>query len=622
LGLSLLVAAAGPVAASPVPGAFGLDLPQVRRAAQLSSLVGGARSVQAGDDAPDADEADRATAADRSVDAAEFPGLRLVVTPVAVAPDPPAAPSVTLHEADLQADTPYRSGLSGSDLDARLAGIVGLARTLVGADYVWGGTTPAGFDCSGFTRYVYDRVAIELPRSAEEQYHALNKIGRAEARPGDLVFFPRSDGFVYHTAIYLGDGMIAEARNPRVGVLIDPVWAANVSYGTVRDVGRRPGGFLTGRNDPTPIAATVGFDILPWAGGDYSQSVSTSYSALSPLPTPPAPTSAPTSGSVPRPAATPTPPTPSATVAPTTPVPSATGEPSPTPSATAAPTQTDTAEPTSTPTATAAPTPTVTAAPTPTVTAEPTPTPTVTATPAEPAVVTSLRLKGSLTDADGDGATTLSAALGAEDALCLADRPVSFAVSSDGASWTHVGTSASSAAGAVFATWSHDAALAGVRIVQATAEATERCAAASAEAFAALGTGADQFVGAGSDSAGPRARFAFRIPADDLAQGEFRWSGGELRLVASVLTDVEPVTCPAGFSACAVVRGEAATERWSGGEWTPDAPVAFAATIRDGADGDAFGLRVESSTPLAEGPDSTALTVGGIVAGEGFHPAP
>lgn len=236
----------------------------------------------------------------------------------------PEAPSADGNE-PLQPNSQLDSGIDPARLNERLDGIVTTAKTLIGRPYVWGGTTPAGIDCSGFAGFVYSRYNIKLPRTAEEQFHAVNQISRQQARPGDLVFFPRSDGFVYHVAIYAGGGMIVEARNPRVGVLLDPIWAPNVTFGTVRSLGHRPGGYITGRYNPQPISTGVGFTIGSWNG---SAAGTTSYAWIdapskpkTPTTTPPSATRAPTPTPTPSPKPTPTPspgPTPTPTPTPTT----------------------------------------------------------------------------------------------------------------------------------------------------------------------------------------------------------------------------------------------------------------------------------------------------------------
>ena len=81
--------------------------------------------------------------------------------------------------------------------------------------YVMGGTSPVtGFDCSGYTQYAYREARVaNLPRTAEQQRHAVRLISGAQARPGDLVFY-LSGGSAYHIAIYAGNGMQYAGGNP------------------------------------------------------------------------------------------------------------------------------------------------------------------------------------------------------------------------------------------------------------------------------------------------------------------------------------------------------------------------------------------------------------------------
>jgi cell wall-associated NlpC family hydrolase len=79
----------------------------------------------------------------------------------------------------------------------------------VGAPYRWGGATPAGFDCSGFVRYVYARSGLPLPRTVAEQYQAGRPVRRDSLRPGDLVFFDR----LRHNGIYIGRGQFVHASS-------------------------------------------------------------------------------------------------------------------------------------------------------------------------------------------------------------------------------------------------------------------------------------------------------------------------------------------------------------------------------------------------------------------------
>jgi cell wall-associated NlpC family hydrolase len=112
--------------------------------------------------------------------------------------------------------------------------IVTVARRYVGARYVEGGASPSGFDCSGFTKYVFAAAKVRtLPHSAEGQRRmtGMRRITRSTARPGDLVFY-LSGGSAYHVAVYAGNGRQYAAATPRDGVRYQPVWSSAVEYRT------------------------------------------------------------------------------------------------------------------------------------------------------------------------------------------------------------------------------------------------------------------------------------------------------------------------------------------------------------------------------------------------------
>lgn len=102
--------------------------------------------------------------------------------------------------------------------------IVDIAFRYVGTPYVYGGASPAGFDCSGFTWYVFQQVGINIPRSSGAQASAGTVVSAAEARPGDLVWWPG------HVGIYLGDGQHIAARNPSKPLQAGPI--SDVGRGT------------------------------------------------------------------------------------------------------------------------------------------------------------------------------------------------------------------------------------------------------------------------------------------------------------------------------------------------------------------------------------------------------
>src|SRR5699024_9160773 len=83
--------------------------------------------------------------------------------------------------------------------------IVSIAHSLTGTPYSYSGTTPAAFDCSGYTSYVFRQAGRSLPRTAAGQYSATTRISQSQAQPGDLVFFSQGGG-IDHVGIYLGGG--------------------------------------------------------------------------------------------------------------------------------------------------------------------------------------------------------------------------------------------------------------------------------------------------------------------------------------------------------------------------------------------------------------------------------
>jgi cell wall-associated NlpC family hydrolase len=88
--------------------------------------------------------------------------------------------------------------------------IVATALKYVGAPYARGGSSPAGFDCSGFVMFVYRRHGVTLPHSAEAQYRLGTPVRRDSLQPGDIVFFDR----LGHSGIYIGDSRFVHATKP------------------------------------------------------------------------------------------------------------------------------------------------------------------------------------------------------------------------------------------------------------------------------------------------------------------------------------------------------------------------------------------------------------------------
>jgi len=102
--------------------------------------------------------------------------------------------------------------------------IVEIASSLVGIPYVWGGTTPSGFDCSGFTSYVYAQVGITLPRTSGAQRYAGVEVPRDQAQPGDLIWSPG------HISIYAGGNLQVDAPTPGKSIQIREIWQSNPKF--------------------------------------------------------------------------------------------------------------------------------------------------------------------------------------------------------------------------------------------------------------------------------------------------------------------------------------------------------------------------------------------------------
>ena len=113
-----------------------------------------------------------------------------VVGPTAVTPDGTVAPP-----------SPY-------------SGVVGIAMRYLGTRYVWGGASPAGFDCSGLVMYVYGQMGVSLPHYTGAQWNVGVPVSRSDLQPGDLVFF---DG-LGHVGIYIGGGQFIHA--PHTGDVV------------------------------------------------------------------------------------------------------------------------------------------------------------------------------------------------------------------------------------------------------------------------------------------------------------------------------------------------------------------------------------------------------------------
>ena len=104
--------------------------------------------------------------------------------------------------------------------------IVNIARTLLGIPYVYGGEDPSGFDCSGFTQYVFGKAGISIPRTASAQQDAATPVSNPQ--PGDLVFYGSP---AWHVGIYTGNGMMIDSPREGKSTSERPMFDGVTGYG-------------------------------------------------------------------------------------------------------------------------------------------------------------------------------------------------------------------------------------------------------------------------------------------------------------------------------------------------------------------------------------------------------
>ena len=128
-------------------------------------------------------------------------------------------------------DTASQGNATGSE-------IVAYAKKYLGYKYVYGGSTPSGFDCSGFTSYVFKHFGYSLSRTSSAQASNGKAISKSELKVGDIICFARSSGSktVGHVGIYIGGGQFIHAANSRKGVIISNVDGAGFYYVCARRI--------------------------------------------------------------------------------------------------------------------------------------------------------------------------------------------------------------------------------------------------------------------------------------------------------------------------------------------------------------------------------------------------
>ncbi len=123
-----------------------------------------------------------------------------------------------IHALSMQ-EIQYGAGVS----QTRIA-LVNTAKDYLGGRYVWGGTSLSnGVDCSGFTKSIYAKYGVTIPRTSRDQARSGDSISSSQLKPGDLVFYG-SSSYINHVAIYIGNGQVIHASNKRDGIKISNMY--------------------------------------------------------------------------------------------------------------------------------------------------------------------------------------------------------------------------------------------------------------------------------------------------------------------------------------------------------------------------------------------------------------
>ncbi|MBX9245248.1 C40 family peptidase [Actinotalea ferrariae] len=157
-----------------------------------------------------------------------FTAPAITVTPN---PEPEPEPEPVVERAASRSAAPERTAAPqaeapSSNVPQAVAGnaVLEVAARYVGVPYVSGGTTPDGFDCSGFTSYVYAQLGITLSRSSADQRYAGTVVSRADAQPGDLIWSPG------HVGIYAGGNQQIDAPRPGKTIQFRDIWQSNPTF--------------------------------------------------------------------------------------------------------------------------------------------------------------------------------------------------------------------------------------------------------------------------------------------------------------------------------------------------------------------------------------------------------
>lgn len=135
------------------------------------------------------------------------------------------------------------------------ASAVAIAASEAGKPYVYGGSGPSSFDCSGLVSYVYARLGVSLPHNAAAQYNSMAHVPQSQIQPGDIVFFYNASG-IYHDGIYAGGGQMWVARHPGTAVQLETIWTSQYLVGQPWGAGAA----TVSPVPPTPTAQPASFE--------------------------------------------------------------------------------------------------------------------------------------------------------------------------------------------------------------------------------------------------------------------------------------------------------------------------------------------------------------------------
>ncbi|GAB6173767.1 C40 family peptidase [Paradesulfitobacterium aromaticivorans] len=150
---------------------------------------------------------------------AAIPAQAVVAKPQG-APAPVKPATSTAKVAPVKSQPAPSRSTSISTAPSKADAIIATAKKYIGVKYRWGGTTPSGFDCSGFVQYAFAKNGVSLPRTSRDQFQVGTAISFNSLKPGDLVFFSLDgDKVIDHDGIYIGNGQFINSASSK-GVTI------------------------------------------------------------------------------------------------------------------------------------------------------------------------------------------------------------------------------------------------------------------------------------------------------------------------------------------------------------------------------------------------------------------